>query len=165
MCQLSKKMTEHKYIGSVEQIAALIRKHSSSAGYDITRFVDLVLFSFLAGDADMHLKNVSLIYDEKGSVTLAPAYDLVSTRLIIPEDLDPEETALAVNGKRARLKRTDFEIFGRTAGMTQKQIANAFDRLLSKVPEMIAFLSQGFLPLRQARRFENLILSRAERIQ
>lgn len=164
MCQLAEKMTEHKYIGSVEQIAALVRKHSASAGYDITRLFDLVLFSFLAGNADMHLKNISLLYDKNGYVNLAPAYDLLSTRLIIPEKLDPEESALAINGKKAKLQRTDFETFGRTAGMTQKQIDNAFDRLLDKVTEMIAFLSKGSLPPQKSLRFRELILSRAERI-
>ncbi|HPI98725.1 MAG TPA: HipA domain-containing protein, partial [Synergistales bacterium] len=62
LCQLAEKPAEYKYIGSMELMSKLIRKYSSIPGYDLTRFFDLALFSFLVGNGDMHLKNVSLIY-------------------------------------------------------------------------------------------------------
>jgi serine/threonine-protein kinase HipA len=164
MCQLSEKMTENKYVGSMEQISKLIRRYSSNPGYDLTRFFDMTLFSFLVGNADMHLKNFSLLYKEDESLALAPAYDQISTRLLIPKSVDPDEMALTVNGKKARLKRTDFEQFGRTSGMNDKQISNAFERMRRKIPDMVDFLEKGFLPQKKIEEFRALVLERASRV-
>ena len=54
----------------------------------------------------MHLKNFSL-YKKIKETTLTPAYDLLSTKLVIPEDT--EELALTLNGKKRKLKRSDFD--------------------------------------------------------
>jgi len=165
LCQLAEKPSEYKYIGSMELMSKLVRKYSSIPGYDLTRFFDLVLFSFLVGNGDMHLKNVSLIYDDHSGIKLAPAYDLLSTRLIIPERVDPEEMALPVNGKKRGLDRRDFEAFARTSGLNEKQAQNSFERITRKVPEMIAFLRKGFLPPEKAAEFTRLIQARNQRLQ
>jgi serine/threonine-protein kinase HipA len=60
MCQLTERLTEQKYDGSYEQIAKAILKYSSNPGLDVVNFFEQVLFSFLTGNADMHLKNFSL---------------------------------------------------------------------------------------------------------
>lgn len=62
MCQLQERLTEDKYRGSVEQVGKTLKKYSSNPGYDIQRLFEVVLFSFLTGNADMHLKNYSLFY-------------------------------------------------------------------------------------------------------
>ena len=165
LCQLAEKPAEYKYIGSMELMSKLVKRYSSNPGYDLTTFFDLVLFSFLVGNGDMHLKNVSLIYDHHGNVTLAPAYDLLSTRLIIPKKADPEEMALPVNGKKNRLKRSDFVSLATTSGLTEKQTLNAFQRITSKVPEMIDFVGKGFLPPEKTAEFTQLIQTRAKRLQ
>ena len=46
---------------------------------DISEFIRRLVFNTLIGNADMHLKNWSLIYPDKKSATLSPAYDFVST--------------------------------------------------------------------------------------
>lgn len=63
---------------------------------DITDLFERILFNFIIGNSDMHLKNYSLIETPQG-MRLSPAYDLLSTILAIPEDL--EESALTINGK------------------------------------------------------------------
>lgn len=63
MCQLTERLTEHKYHASYEQIGKAILKYSGNPGLDIVNFCEMVLFSFLTGNADMHLKNFSVIYD------------------------------------------------------------------------------------------------------
>lgn len=165
LCQLAEKPAEYKYIGSMELMSKLIRKYSSIPGYDLTRFLDLALFSFLVGNGDMHLKNVSLIYDDHGDIHLAPAYDLLSTRLIIPEKTDPEEMALPVNGKKSHLKRRDFVDFAQNSGLNEKQVHNSFERISGKAPEMVAFLRKGFLPPEKATEFAKLIHSRSQRLK
>lgn len=46
---------------------------------DIAEFIRRLVFNTLIGNADMHLKNWSLIYNDKRSASIAPAYDFVST--------------------------------------------------------------------------------------
>lgn len=61
MCQLTERQTEHKYKGSHEQIAKAINLYSSNPGLDKVNFYELVLYSYLTGNNDMHLKNFSLL--------------------------------------------------------------------------------------------------------
>jgi serine/threonine-protein kinase HipA len=95
MCQLTERLTEEKYNGSYEQIGKAIMKYSSNSGLDVVNFCELVLFSFLTGNADMHLKNFSLIHQTGAGTVLAPAYDLLTTALVNPAD-DEDLVAISV---------------------------------------------------------------------
>ena len=144
-CQILNKMTEQKYNGSMEQIGKAIRAHSDVAGLDLIRFFELALFCFLTGKSDMHLKNFSLIHYPDGHYELAPAYDLVPVKIIMPED--KEELALNLNGKKSNLKRVDFERFGATLKLSEAQIRNAIRRLPEAVATALpAALQASFLP-------------------
>ncbi len=59
LCQLSERLTEDKYKGSYERISKLIRRHSSAPLLDVVNFWEVIVFSWLTGNADMHLKNIS----------------------------------------------------------------------------------------------------------
>ena len=82
MCQITERLTEDKYRGSHEQIAKAILKYSVNPGLDVVNFYEQVLFSFLTGNADMHLKNFSLINMTGIGHVLSPAYDMVATSLV-----------------------------------------------------------------------------------
>jgi serine/threonine-protein kinase HipA len=86
MCQLTEKLTEQKYKGSYEQIAKAIVKYSANPVLDITNFFEQVLFSFLTGNADMHLKNFSLIESPGMGHVLSPAYDMIASNLVVEGD-------------------------------------------------------------------------------
>ena len=49
-------------------------------------FLRRFVFNALIGNADMHLKNWSLIYPDRRAAMLAPAYDFVSTIAYLPDD-------------------------------------------------------------------------------
>ncbi|WP_245980578.1 HipA domain-containing protein [Flagellimonas lutimaris] len=68
-------------------------------------FFKRIVFCFVTGNEDMHLKNFSLI-TKNGKTTLAPAYDLLNSSIAIknPE----EEIALTLKGKKSNLKASDF---------------------------------------------------------
>lgn len=121
MCQLSERLTEDKYKGSYERITKLIQRFSDAPLLDIVKFWEVVLFSWLTGNADMHLKNFS-IFRPADDYILSPAYDLLSTTLAMPED--DEELALTINGKKKRIKREDFVIAMRNSGMNEMAINN-----------------------------------------
>ncbi len=164
MCQLSERLTEDKYRGSMEQIGKIIRKFSSNPLFDCIRFFDVALFSFLTGNADMHLKNFSLIYPIKDMVKLAAAYDLLSTRLLIPEKDDPEELALTVNGKKRKLTLRDFSSLAANLGLNEKQVENVFKRFSKAIPESHTAIEHGFLPKDKAEEYRQLLAGRAERL-
>lgn len=143
MCQLSERLTEDKYKGSYERIAKLIRQHSAAPLLDVVNFWEVVVFSWLTGNADMHLKNFSL-YRPADNYILAPAYDLLSTALAMPED--DEELALTLNGKKKRIMRDDFEKAMRENGMKDNAIAKLFDRFSKSVPKWHELINESFLP-------------------
>lgn len=161
MCQVTERQTEHKYKGSHEQIAKAITRFAQNTQFDLTCFYELVLFSFLTGNADMHLKNYSLLKDAEGQYHLSPAYDLVPTTLLINET---EELALTLNGRKSKLTRTDFETAMRTAGSNERAILNLFNRFAKALPEWKAFIPLSFVPEGMKEKYAALIDERAERM-
>lgn len=162
MCQLTERLTADKYHGSYEQIAKTIQKYSITSGLDIVNFYELVLFSFLTGNADMHLKNFSLIEQPGLGMILSPAYDLVNTVLVNPAD--DEEMALTLNGKKKKLKKQDFVTAMTASKLDKKQQENIFlkmEKAKSKWMEQIevSFISDDF-----KHQFKQIIIERFERI-
>ncbi|MFO7845961.1 MAG: HipA domain-containing protein [Bacteroidota bacterium] len=145
MCQLTGRLTEDKYKGSHEQMAKVIKQFSANPVFDLTRFYELVLFSFITGNGDMHLKNFSLFNDPVVGWKLAPGYDLLNTRLVIPEEKDPEELALTLAGKKSNFNPESFEEFGITIGLNTKQIQNIKEGLLSKQELLHRTIEKSFL--------------------
>lgn len=163
MCQLTEKQTEHKYQASYEQIAKAILKYSMSPGLDVVNFAEIVLFSFLTGNADMHLKNFSLIYDPANGPVLSAAYDLLSTVLVNPSD--DEDLALTLNGKKKKLNRNDFETAFRTMKLDARQQANVFLKMEKAKPNWIEFIRLDFVSPEFRERYIQLINDRFDRLK
>ncbi len=161
MCQLSERLTEDKYKGSYERIAKLIRQYSAAPLLDVVNFWEVVLFSWLTGNADMHLKNFSLFRPIKDYM-LTPAYDLLSTALAMPED--DEELALTLNGKKKRIKREDFEKAMSDSGMDKKAITNLFTRFSKAIPKWHELIGMSFLSDDLQKTYHDKIDSMAKRI-
>lgn len=161
MCQLSERLTEDKYKGSYERIAKLIRQHSAAPLLDVVNFWEVVVFSWLTGNADMHLKNFSL-YRPADNYILTPAYDLLSTALAMPED--DEELALTLNGKKKRIRRNDFEKAMLENGMKDSAIAKLFDRFSKSVPKWHGLINESFLPKALQKAYHDKIDIKARRL-
>lgn len=162
MCQLTERLTEHKYKGSYEQIAKAIKKYTANPGLDVTDYYELVLFSFLTGNNDMHLKNFSLL---KRNLTydLCPAYDLVATELVV--EGDDEDLALNLNGKKKKIKRKDFENAMNSAGIDQKVIENIFNKYKKLLPKWTEFINESFLPEQMKNEYKILINKKSIQIE
>ena len=130
MCQLTERQTEHKYRSSYEQIGKAIRKYSTYPQLDMVDFLELVYFSWLTGNNDMHLKNFSL-YSPAGEPVLTPAYDLLSAAISNPAD--DEELALNLHGKKKHLKDSDFVAAFKTCGVP----VIVFDRIKKKYLDLL----------------------------
>lgn len=131
-----------KYKSSMEKIGKALHDYSGNTQLDKIFFFDLVLFSFLTGNNDMHLKNFSMIESPSGWV-LSPAYDLLNVSIVLPEDT--EELALTLDGKKTKLKREHFEKFGEGLGLTCIQIKRAFNRMVSNKPKATIWIDNSFL--------------------
>ena len=162
MCQLTERLTEDKYNGSYEQIGKAIQKYSATSGLDVVNFFELVLFSFLTGNADMHLKNFSLLEQPGLGMVLSPAYDLVNTALVNPSD--DEEMALNLNGKKKRLKKQDFVAAMNTLKLDEKQQENIFAKLEKAKPKWLAQIDISFLTDDFKSQYKQILIERFERI-
>lgn len=162
MCQLTERLTEDKYYGSYEKIAKAIQKYSSIAGLDVVNFFELVLFSFLTGNADMHLKNFSLVEQPGLGMVLSPAYDLVNTALVNPAD--DEEMALNLNGRKKKLKKQDFVAAMNTLKLDEKQQENIFKKMEKSIPKWMEQIDISFLSNEFKEQYKQIIRERFKRI-
>lgn len=157
MCQLTEKLTEQKYKGSHEQIAKIIMLHSAYPVLDLLTYFEVLLFCYLTGNADMHLKNFSL-YKPANEYILAPAYDLLSTKLVLPDDKD--ELALTLNAKKRKLKKSDFNHLLNTYKIDEKVIENIYEKYRKIVPQWLNFIDTSFLPQQMKEEYKSIINKR-----
>ena len=143
MCQLTERLTEDKYHGSYEQVAKAIVKYSANPGLDVVNFFEQVLFSFLTGNADMHLKNFSLIQQPGTGYVLAAAYDMVATAMVNPAD--NEDMALTLNGKKKKIRRNDFTAAFNTLNLEAKQQENIFNKMDKARAKWMDFIETSFM--------------------
>lgn len=145
LCQLSEKTTENKYKSSSEKVGEIIKRYSSFPGEDCLKYFELILFSYIVGNADMHLKNFSLITEDTNNIRLSPCYDLLSTKLLLPEHIDPEELALSVNGKKKNIRTKDFVLFGNSLGIPEKVIRKTIQSMQDHYNDWLKKIDNSFI--------------------
>ncbi len=158
MAQLTGNLTERKYNSSMEKIGKTLLKYSDYSGNDAIRLFELTLFCFITGNSDMHLKNFSLIRNEENEILLSPAYDLLSTKLLIPKD--KEELALTLCGKKNNLRKSDFSKFAEGLGINKIVLKNIYSKFNSARNNIINFIDRGFLKKETISNYKELIESR-----
>ncbi len=163
MCQITERMSEDKYQGSYEQIAKAIHKYSVTPGLDVVNFFELVLFSFVTGNADMHLKNFSLINQPLVGSIFSPAYDLVATALVNPSD--DEDMALTLNSKKKKIKLPDFIAAFNTLKLDTKQQQNIFSKIFKAKNLWFDFIDCSFLSAEFKIAYKGLIDERINRLR
>lgn len=161
-CQFNNRLTEHKYRGSYEQIAKSILTFTQNPLLDVVHFYEQVIVSFLIGNNEMHLKNFSLISYDGSKYTLAPAYDMVATQLLLPDD--SEELALTLNGKKRKLTRRDFEIAMERARIPHKAIKNLWGRIETGMQSWEKLIESSFLTNKQKQDFRKLVNNKEEQL-
>lgn len=159
MCQLTLHPTEYKYKSSCEQIAKAIAAYSSTPRLDLVNFMQVLLFSFVTGNNDMHLKNFSL-YRPKALYQLSPAYDLLNVAIVNPKD--KEEMALSINGKKARIQLADFLKSSDTMGIEQRVTLGLIDGLRKAMPAWIDLINDSFLSDDMKQNYLDLISRRMD---
>ena len=151
---------QDKYNGSVEEIGKKLKTASEVPGLDVQLFFERVVFNFLIGNGDAHVKNYSVIYNEEGLVRLAPAYDLVCSRIVIPKEA--EESALTIQGKKGRIKRKDIDLLANYLGIPEKI---RFEKFKGKKELFRSSLAESLLPKELVEAFDKLLIERFQRLE
>lgn len=164
-CQLDLRLTEDKYRGSYERCAKIIKQYSSRVGIDMAEFYIRLVFCFIVGNSDMHLKNFSLIETAEGSgeYVLSPAYDLLPVNANMPAD--KEQFALAINGKKMNIRKGDFLKFADTCGITRQTAEKLIENLVKLTPKWLAMCENSLLPDELKDRLKKIIIERTEVLQ
>ena len=146
MCQLTNRLTEHKYYGTYQQLAETIKKYSAAPMLDVQRYWEVVLFSWITGNSDMHCKNFSLIDTGNGAYALAPAYDLLAVLLADPEDTEEMAMSFTVGGKKNGFDRNTFMKAFTQSGIPVAVADKMIERMKGNLPIWEELISQSFLP-------------------
>lgn len=161
LCQLSELLTEQKYNGSYERVGKVIKQYATNSGLDIIKYFRLVLFSFLTGNNDMHLKNFSLMHTDKG-ILLSPAYDLLNVNLIYPKD--KEDLALTLGGRKRKIKRSDFDQFAKSLGLSDLVRDNVYKDFSKQLDKVEDFINRSFLTDEYKERYKEIYKQKLNQI-
>jgi serine/threonine-protein kinase HipA len=148
--QLSGATRETKYASSLEKLAAVVETHCSFPAIEKAVLARRLLFCFLTGNEDMHLKNFSLIVRE-GMVRLAPAYDLLNSTVVLGKAAI-EESALPLRGRKRKLSREDWLGYfcGERLALSQPVLGKILNDLQGAVPLWRELIRRSYLsPARQ----------------
>ena len=164
MCQLSNRLTEHKYFGTYPQLADTVKRYSSAPMLDVQRFWEVVVFSWITGNSDMHCKNFSLIDMGGREYTLAPAYDLLPVVLADPQDTEEMAMSLTTGGEKKGFNKDSFLLAMEESGLARPVSEKMIGRLRDSFPKWTALINGSFLPEDLKKAYIQLLNERLNRI-
>src|SRR5690606_31636780 len=106
------------------------------------------------GNNDMHLKNFSLMHTDKG-VFFSPAYDLLNVNLIYPKDV--EDLALTLGGRKRKIKRSDFDQFAMSLGISDLVRDNIYKDFAKQTDKVEDWISRSFLTAEYKERYAQIV--------
>lgn len=159
-CQLDSRLTRDKYHGSYEQCGKIIKRFSERSKLDLSELFIRIVFFYITGNSDMHLKNFSLIETAVGSMqyVLSAAYDLLPVKVNMPED--EEDFALAMNGKKMNIRKKDFFLFAENIGITKNAAQKMITQLVAQKDKLQSMCMESYLPDHLKISFSKLIEER-----
>lgn len=163
--QLTGQRRDTKYESSMERVAEVIGRHCTFPALENVKLARRMIFNFLTGNEDMHLKNFSLITRD-GKVELSPGYDLLNTTIILGKNAK-EETALTINGKKSKLTRDDFvsHFFTGRLGIDQKVVVKLLESMTQAATTWPEVIRHSFLSTGKQDAYLKLLTERLARLQ
>ena len=142
--QLAGLSRDTKYEYSMERIVKLIDYYCTFPAIEKVKLFKLVIFNYLIGNEDSHLKNFSIITVDN-QVKLSPCYDLVNSTIVLKKQ--DEEIALPLKGKKSHLTRNILvDYFGiEKCGLTAKSIENVLETISVSIPKWKNLIDISFL--------------------
>lgn len=164
MCQLTNRLTEHKYYGTYQQLAETIKKYSSAPMLDVQRYWEVVLFSWMTGNSDMHCKNFSLIDTGNGEYVLSPAYDLLAVLLVDTADTEEMAMSFSVGGAKNGFNKTTFMDAFTQSGIPVAVASKMIERMKDYFPKWKELIAQSFLSEQMKADYCHLLSKRIEQL-
>jgi len=157
--QLAGMSRDTKYNYSMEKLVELIDNYCTFPAIEKVKLFKRVLFNFLIGNEDMHLKNYSVITNN-GKVELSPAYDLLNSSIVLRGDI--EEIALSLKGKKGNLNRELLvNYFGKErCNLTDKIIGQSLETIKTAIPLWFEFINTSFLSVVMQDKYRQLLQKR-----
>jgi serine/threonine-protein kinase HipA len=161
--QLSGATRETKYDSSLEQVVRLLEQFCTFPAIEKPKLAKRLLFCFLTGNEDMHLKNFS-VWMQDGVVSLTPAYDLLNSTLVLENA--KEESALPLRGKKRRLnKELWLNYFCKERlQLSDGQIDSVVKDLKEALPVWDRLIGQSFLSVERQMGYRTILYERANRL-
>jgi serine/threonine-protein kinase HipA len=161
--QLSGATRETKYDSSLEQVVRLLEQFCTFPAIEKPKLAKRLLFCFLTGNEDMHLKNFS-VWMQDGVVSLTPAYDLLNSTLVLENA--KEESALPLRGKKRKLnKELWLNYFCKERlQLSEGQIDSVVKDLKEALPEWDRLIGQSFLSVECQMGYRTILYERANRL-
>ena len=161
--QAGKSIEEVKEEYGLEKVVKLVNEYCTFPAIEKIKLFKLVLFCFITGNEDMHLKNFSII-NRDNKVELSPCYDLLNTTIELKNA--SEEIALTLKGKKKKLtKQILIEYFGgETCDLNDRVIANTVDTIQKAKPHWIEEINNSFLSREMKEKYIDVVESRFDRL-
>lgn len=140
-----------KYDANYEEIGSLIKRYVAASIPTLEKFFKLVVFNYVISNGDAHLKNFSLIRDEKGEYHLTPAYDLMSTVLHTPSESDTALSLYVGDMNSAFYQKygyygyPNFIEFAEKLGIVEIRAERILNEFINKKELAIELINQSFL--------------------
>lgn len=157
--QLARLTRDTKYNYSMEKMVLLLDEYCTFPLIEKAKLFRLVLFNYLTGNEDMHLKNYSVIRDGD-KIELSPAYDLLNSTIVLKGGA--EEIALSLAGKKRKLTRKVLvDYFGKErCGLTDKVVESSLLALSQAKKTWFTLLADCFLSSEFKEKYTVLLESR-----
>jgi serine/threonine-protein kinase HipA len=155
-CQLAERSPKDKYVGSAELCAKLVHRYASAPAVEAARLFRMMVFAWWTGNGDMHLKNFSLLRGEDRNYRLSPAYDLLCTRLVIPDD----KLALAVGGNKKNVTRRQWMTYADHCKLPSRVAQRVLGEIGAAIEDCAAMIARSALPDEMKADYETLIRER-----
>jgi serine/threonine-protein kinase HipA len=161
--QLSGATRETKYDSSLERVVQLVDQFCTFPAIERPKLAKRLLFCFLTGNEDMHLKNFS-VWVQDGVVSLTPAYDLLNTTLVLENA--KEESALPLDGRKKNLsKKLWLEYFCKERlKLSEGQVSRIVNELKDAMPQFDQLIKQSLLSEKLQLEYQKILHDRAKRL-
>ena len=150
----------------------LLRKSVAAWQVEMSNFFALVVFNYLFGNGDAHLKNFSLQQTAGGDYIMTPAYDLLNTSIhvddsdfALQEGLMPKDAHSDIYLNTGHPCRDDFAEFGRRIGVLPKRIDAIIELFATEQPMVYELIERSFLDDRTKRMYKRSYEERLHRFQ
>ena len=160
-CQLAEKPLRDKYDGSGELCARIVRKYATEPLVEARKLFQMLLFTWWVANGDHHLKNLSMFTQWNGTCRLAPAYDLLCTRLPIPNDT----LALTIGGKKSNLTRKTWLEFADYCRLPPRAADRLLNQQIALLEKAVPLIRTSYLPEDLKQEYEEIVRTNTETLK